>query len=162
MKCKDTDIIISSEEAKAQYFLNQNFSIVPIDAFDEYEILYPDNEYYVKGFIGTLSAEDIAYLKERGIIDENGEFDIDELMKLEEFDEYVTQEQINTEPMWGYIFIDRNEITKTYKEEIYDTNLGILYIPKIDVNAIFVPVAGYDFYKAHWIPLFKKIGWINN
>jgi len=71
-------------------------------------------------------------------------------------------------PMWSWIFTSRNEFMQ---QKILDNideiqSLGFGIIHEIDLEdgihfhtSLFFKGCGYDFYEAHWIPLFDLFGW---
>ena len=71
-------------------------------------------------------------------------------------------------PMWSWIFTSRNEFMQ---QQILDNidkiqSLGFGIIHEIDLDdgihfhtSLFFKGCGYDFFEAHWIPLFDLFGW---
>ena len=58
-------------------------------------------------------------------------------------------------PMWGTLFSTNANIDV---DVLWQNGLGL--IDSEWGNMIFVTGCGYDFYEAHWIPLFKQLKWI--
>ena len=68
-------------------------------------------------------------------------------------------------PMWSTIFeasdkMLSDEIMKNI-DKLYDLGIGILDETDYTNACLFIASAGYDFYSAHWIPLFIFLGWLN-
>lgn len=114
------------------------------------------------------------WLNEQDVKDLGDEFDAVENVKIR-FEEWVTekyQEEINEwwseqehYPMWNTIFEAKEDLTSDNimadVDGLYDLGIGVIR-PTIDTNAcLFIAGAGYDFYTAHWIPLFIKWGWLD-
>jgi len=101
---------------------------------------------------------------------ENVEIDEDEFLEwaqdnygepIEEF--YYESEHY---PMWGTMFEARDlsfsGLIENHVDELYEIGLGVVQSTDDYRAMLFVPGAGYDFYEAHWIPLFTEIfKWIN-
>ena len=68
-------------------------------------------------------------------------------------------------PMWGTVFEAKDnflsEKIMADIDKLYDLGIGVI-APSDDVNAcLFIAGCGYDFFDAHWIPLFIHWGYLN-
>ena len=82
--------------------------------------------------------------------------------KEEAIDEFYSENEHY--PMWSTIFEAKdNFISEKIIEDIdglYELGIGVI-APTDDTNAcLFIAGAGYNFYDAHWIPLFLHWDWI--
>ena len=68
-------------------------------------------------------------------------------------------------PMWGTIFEAKDKMLSDglieKADKLYDLGIGILRETDYTNACLFIAGAGYDFYSAHWIPLFIFLGWLN-
>lgn len=92
--------------------------------------------------------------------------DNDEKMSDEElleacFERYQESEHY---PMWSTIFEAKdNFLSEKIMNDIdglYDLGIGVIGPTDDTLACLFIAGAGYDFYNAHWIPLFKHWDWI--
>ena len=71
-------------------------------------------------------------------------------------------------PMWGTVFEARDRMMSRYLVKNGDKlyNIGIGMIDGVDdsfLSMMFVKGAGYNFYHAHWIPLYVDVlGWVSD
>ena len=67
-------------------------------------------------------------------------------------------------PMWSTIFEAKdNFLSEKIMNDIdglYDLGIGVIGPTDDTLACLFIAGAGYDFYNAHWIPLFKHWDWI--
>ena len=133
-------IIIEGERKLAEYFFNREFQITSLSLIktdlDEgrAEILYPSE----------------SKLKEEATKE-----------GYDTFASYMDDFVLNHYPMWGYVFLaNRFFIDSVYMnvDKLYDLGIGV--IDHETGYYLFIAGAGYDFYEAHWIPLFKELNWI--
>ena len=68
-------------------------------------------------------------------------------------------------PMWNTLFEAKNgylgERLEKMVNELYEIGIGVIKSKDSLNTMLFISGAGYDFYKAHWIPLYQLLGWIN-
>ena len=81
--------------------------------------------------------------------------------KDDDFEAILDERQNNWSPIWGTIFEAKDASLSDWIEghinELYDIRIGVLQATD-NLNAcLFIAGAGYDFYDAHWIPLYKLI-----
>ena len=87
--------------------------------------------------------------------------------KTEEEQEEVIDEfyfQSEHFPMWNTIFEAKEDFISeriiNQVDDLYDLGIGVI-APTDNTHAcLFIAGAGYNFYNAHWIPLFIHWGWI--
>lgn len=83
--------------------------------------------------------------------------------KEEEIDSYYFDSEHY--PIWGTVFEAKDELLsdKIMRDidGLYKIGIGVIS-PTDNANAcLFIAGAGYNFYDAHWIPLFEYWGWLN-
>lgn len=120
-----------------------------------------DNGYY------DLETATKDYKEEQGDeFDINNPFEdslfIDWCTSLNEYEDYRYGDfESNNYPMWHVVFkCDRFYIDSDYCDVDKLYKLGIGVIDSEYGYYLFISGAGYSFYDAHWIPLFKMLGWI--
>lgn len=61
-------------------------------------------------------------------------------------------------PMWGTLFESKNsgDYFSERAEELYGLGIGVIAAGDFTNEMLFIAGAGYDFYEAHWIPLFTQ------
>jgi len=68
-------------------------------------------------------------------------------------------------PMWNTLFEAKNkhlgERLEEMVDELYEIGIGVIESRNSLNTMLFINGAGYDFYEAHWIPLYQLLGWIN-
>ncbi|MHA1226263.1 MAG: hypothetical protein ACTSPV_05920 [Candidatus Hodarchaeales archaeon] len=68
-------------------------------------------------------------------------------------------------PMWSTVFEAKDEFIsrKIMRgiDELYNLGIGVIAPTEYTNACLFIAGAGYDFYDAHWIPLFIHWGWID-
>jgi hypothetical protein len=68
-------------------------------------------------------------------------------------------------PMWNTLFEAKtgllNEKLYAMVDELYEIGIGVIASKDSLNTMLFIAGAGYDFYEAHWIPLYQLLGWIN-
>ena len=64
-------------------------------------------------------------------------------------------------PMWNTLFEAKNNMMSEWIEEhvdeLYKIGIGVMLGGDCLNNMLFMSGCGYDFYEAHWIPLFTKL-----
>ncbi len=71
------------------------------------------------------------------------------------------KEYIYVLPMWGYMFSFKDSLDEEWMRDNVEeiAKLGIWVYESDDIGIFFgIDGAGYDFYEAHWIPLYKLRG----
>ena len=67
-------------------------------------------------------------------------------------------------PMWNTIFEAKDNFTSEKIIEdidgLYKLGIGVIAPTDYTLACLFIAGAGYDFYDHHWIPLFKRWGWL--
>ena len=68
-------------------------------------------------------------------------------------------------PVWNTLFEAKDrflsEKLDEMVDELYEIGIGVIS-PKNSLNTmLFITGAGYDFYQAHWIPMYQLLGWIS-
>ena len=90
----------------------------------------------------------------------------------EMIDEYIIQpaqipenELQDHYPAWSTIFEAKDDSVSDLILEnvdaLYEIGIGVIDATDYTNASLFIAGAGYDFYSAHWIPLFIKWNWIN-
>ncbi len=68
-------------------------------------------------------------------------------------------------PMWSTIFEAKesfiSEKIMENVDKLYELGIGVIAPTDYNEACLFIAGAGYDFYDAHWIPLFIHWGWID-
>lgn len=171
-KLKKLKIVLRTEKEIAQYYFNREFSSINLELVknDEgyYDIINPSNHVIIQDYLDDYANEEELRDKfEEENINEGESYPDEEFFEwIEEnnidFNNYKNGDWIDKHyPMWGYVFgcsdfyikSEYMDVDKLYK-------LGIGVIEHDTGYYLFISGAGYDFYDAHWIPLFKKLGWI--
>lgn len=171
-------LFLNLETAKdqAEYYFNREFQTTSLSLINRnkklfYNILQPNRKVIIKEFFDSYSNFDEVlkdFLNENEYTEitednyqDNDEF-IDFVENSSEYDNYRYGDHENNHyPMWGFVFkCDSFYVTSDYMntDMLYDMGIGVL--EHDDDYFLFIAGAGYDFYEAHWIPLFEKIGWI--
>ena len=69
-------------------------------------------------------------------------------------------------PMWSTIFEERDDFISdrimSDIDELYKIGIGVIRPTDYTNACLFIAGAGYDFYDAHWIPLFKHWEWLKD
>lgn len=162
-------IELNDEKSQAEYYFKREFNTIPLDLLKEdYEIINPSDELILEYYFDDYGNKDELikdYLKENKI--KKKEFNVNHfnqtIIKSDEFENYKFEDfSLNHSPMWGYVFHCPNfYINSQYMntDMLYELGIGVLEHEDIGY-CLFIGGAGYDFYEAHWIPLFKKLNWI--
>lgn len=166
MKVKPLVKTFNTEREIAEYFFNREFdtvalSLIEKEGYDPLNVMMPStpiifNEYYNKE---ELMAE---YTEET----EETDYTTDEFWEWieanREFDDYKYGDfQQDHYPMWGWVFrCDEFYVNSDYCDVDKLYNCGIGVIDHEEGYFLFIAGSGYDFYEAHWIPLFKMLNWI--
>jgi len=137
-------------------------------------------EEWMDGLVEEEVEELKAEAKEQGydiyLVDEkDGDLDYEELGKFidednnlrNNFEDWWTEQDHG--PMWSTLFEAKSRMDSERLEglvdELYNVGIGLM-VPdsqESTLNAMmFINGAGYDFYEAHWIPLYTKVfGWVD-
>jgi len=168
-KVKPLILKFNTEQEIANYYFNREFNQHDLEKVKNsegcYDIVNPSDKILIEEWLseGYVDEEEIKkeYRDNVGRYDKYYFYDwISESSR--DFEDYKYGDfQQNHYPMWGYVweapefYINSNymDVDKLYK-------LGIGVIECDDSYYLFIAGAGYDFYNAHWIPLFRKLGWI--
>jgi len=98
-----------------------------------------------------------------------GNFDDSEWAEMneDEREEAISDHYFENEhyPMWNTVFEAKDNFTSEKIindiDGLYNLGIGVI-APTGNTNAcLFIAGCGYDFYDAHWIPLFERWGWID-
>ena len=103
---------------------------------------------------------------------ENCDLDEDEFLEwmenhnvyYDEIDEHFMESEHY--PMWNTLFEIRDtagsRFFENHVDELYEIGLGVIEDTDYFNSTLFISGAGYDFYEAHWIPLFTQVfKWID-
>jgi len=132
---------------KVRNWVEKDFSMIPVALLqkaypysDEIRILAPTFEDFKKQYH-----------------DENCDLDCENCDTEECWESY--RDEAPVFPMWGYVFKPNDpsdeKWIKRHAKEVYEKTGFIVY--ETDELGVYLGVngAGYDFYNAHWIPLYK-------
>ena len=105
------------------------------------------------------------------------EYDFHEDCSEEDFYEWLEEDRTYSEdveehfddsqhfPMWNILFEANarwmSEKLEEMVDELYAIGIGVIGSSDEFEAMMFIGGAGYDFYEAHWIPLFIKLGWLD-
>ena len=68
-------------------------------------------------------------------------------------------------PMWSTLFEAKDsflsEKLEEMVDELYEIGIGVINSKDSLNTMLFISGAGYDFYQAHWIPMYQLLGWID-
>lgn len=169
MKVKPLIKEFKTAREQAEYYFDREFNTVPFELLkprlDNYEaeILYPSDEVFLDDFKIENDIDDLKEEFNEKV--ENGEYDnseFDEFLKdTDEFRSFKDDRLTDYYPMWNWVFgADRFYIDSDYMDvdKLYKLGIGVIDDPT--GYYLFIAGAGYDFYEAHWTPLFKQLGWI--
>jgi len=152
-----TKIIIETPRELADYYLNREFNarnFLEIQEMAQADLGYievqnPSEEYFLNKFL-DYNEEYQQKIKKFTDLKKEGNEEI-----KEEFEVYLEEEQNNNYPMWNTVW-EINHCSDYFSPEKLD-EIGLGLFEFMDSSYIFVAGAGYDFYEAHWIPLFSKV-----
>ena len=136
-------------------------------------VLRPSDEILVDEYLNEIADEDVNKMKDdfedaykSNPAVENNYSDDEKGFKEFVIDNY--QDEMNDcwsdkewYPAWGTVFEAKNNFMSNFLVEnvdkLYDIGIGVLESTD-DLNAcMFIAGAGYNFYDAHWIPLFTEV-----
>ena len=174
-KVKPLVLNFDTAQSQAEYYFKREFDSTSLELVKNeeglFDIIQPNIKYIIKEWFENYQNFNdvlIDFLdgqEETEINIENfTEFEdfIDFVENHNEYDKYLSGDhQNNHYPMWGYVFKCNDfYISSDYMntDMLYEIGIGVLEAD--DDYFLFIAGAGYDFYEAHWIPLFEKIGWI--
>lgn len=157
---------------QAEYFFNREFNTVSnystlIGEDGILEICQPSNDAIYDEFLCNNDLKEaIQEYTEEQDEEFNGDYHSEEFKEWffensEEWEAFKDEFTGNHYPMWNAVFrCDDFYINSDYCDidKLYALNIGVLEAN--DEHYLFINGAGYDFYDAHWIPLFKMLGWI--
>ena len=162
----------NTAKEQAEFFFNREFNTIDSELVKNsegyFDIVRPSTHLIMQDYFDAYgNEEELREQFEEDMLNE-GESYADEQFfdwveeNNSEFDDYMWGDwQDYNYPMWGYVFgCDRFYIDSDYMDvdKLYELGIGVL---DHDTGYyLFISGAGYDFYEAHWIPLFKKLGWI--
>ena len=147
------EIILNTKRDLASYHLNKEFSAMDFSLIQEMqkaelgyvEVQNPSEEYYFNELKDDFAKYDtLEQLKE----------DVDD---YESFEELMQESKDGNYPMWNTIWgiqANRSDYYLENVDRLKEIGIGLLEF-KEDYY-LFIAGAGYDFYDAHWIPLFTK------
>jgi hypothetical protein len=68
-------------------------------------------------------------------------------------------------PMWSTLFEAKHgyfgEKLDALVDELYEIGIGVIAAKGSLDTMLFLTGAGYDFYQAHWIPMYQQLGYID-
>ena len=150
---------------QAEYYFDREFNAVPFELLkprlDNYEaeILYPSDDVFLEDF---KNENDIDDFNEKVVLGEYDNSEFDEFLKeTDEFKSFKDDRLTDYYPMWNWVFsAPQFYIDSDYMDvdKLYQLGIGVIDDPT--GYYLFISGAGYDFYDAHWIPLFRELGWI--
>lgn len=133
---KPITITLKTAREQAEYYFNRECSPVPLAM--------------LKGEIEGSLSEDIIFPSDEIL---NEEF---KKSGFEDFDTWRDDILSDWHPMWSTVFLVSDFFAKQeYVDNLYKCGIGV--IENEFGTFLFVPGAGYDFYEAHWIPMFTKV-----
>lgn len=177
MKVQPLKLEFTTAKQQAEYYFNQNFQSVRSEMVKNpeggyWDIIKPSDNIIIEDFFdhyGDLQ-QFIDEFKElesvEDLTDENWQECEEFLSYVENSSEYENYKYGDFEdsnyPMWGWVFAcDSFWTDSDYMNVDKLHRLGFGVCEDMEGNQyLFISGAGYDFYDAHWIPLFKAIGWI--
>lgn len=177
MEKKVKPLVLSFNTAKdqANYFFNREFQGVALSLVEQswgeesHEmVVMPSDEVILKEFFDNRIGEKDEYIAD--FLGEPRDLEEDEVPAFVEwatnhpdFEDYKYGDfQANHYPMWGTVwrcdefYVDSDYMTT---DKLYNLGIGVCQDRDGDYY-LFIAGAGYDFYSAHWIPLFSALGWI--
>lgn len=142
MKTKEMNIKLETARQQAEYFFNRETNTIPLSLLESSvgecglfeHILYPSEELLKPDFLCSYGHDEWT----------------DDLE--DEFQAY--KDDLEWHPMWGWAF-GVPEFWENKVDELYNCGIGV--ISTDDGTFLFIAGAGYDFYDAHWIPMFSKV-----
>jgi len=158
-----TEIILKTPQELAEYYLGREFNARDFSemkemenaSFGSIEVNNPSEEWYLNEFLGYEGD----YQEKIKTIEDLEKEENEEIKK--EFEVYVEQQQNENYPMWNTVWEITNNSDYFQADKLAEIGIGILEFK--EKYYLFIAGAGYDFYEAHWIPLFTKIlPWIKN
>jgi len=84
----------------------------------------------------------------------------------EEREEAIEEHYCESEnyPMWNTIFEAKDDFISgkiiADIDKLYELGIGVIRETDFTKACLFMSGCGYDFFEAHWIPLFKHWGWL--
>ncbi len=173
-KIKPIKIELKTAEDQARYYFNREFNSIGLDILEKAagecglseHVMQPSDKILVQEYLDCYGNEDELLEDYYG---EPSEACGEGLELPEEFIEWVTTTtgfdswkwDREWYPMWSTLWqCDRFYIDSEYcnVDTLYDMGIGVIDFE--DYYYLFICGAGYDFYSAHWVKLFKHIGWI--
>lgn len=114
--------------------------------------------------IDRLICENPEILDEISMPDDVDQDDFYEWLEAEKEDEVIQEfDESEHYPMWSTLFEAKdNFLSRKVAEsvdELYELGIGVIEHPDFN-SMLFIGGAGYDFYEAHWIPMYIMFGWI--
>jgi hypothetical protein len=168
--------VFNTARDQAEYFFNREFnSIAHFDMLKcengILEIMNPSDKIITKEFFNNgysdLATELESYneLNDMELTEDNYLDDSDFIQVITENSEFENYRygdfESNNYPMWNTVWrCEGFYIESDYcnVDKLYDLGIGV--IDHESGYYLFISGAGYSFYQAHWIPLFKMLGWI--
>lgn len=150
-------------EAEVSRRFDSDFNSIALDVVEKYYdnhlfeyVMTPSFEIRANEWVGDCS--DYKFKKMTGKVYEW----LDANHYNEVVEHYYEREHY---PMWGTLFEANNgflsEEIENMVDELYEIGIGAIQ-GKDSLNAmLFIAGAGYNFYKAHWIPMAQLFGWID-
>lgn len=152
-------LVIKGKQDLAKYYLDRDFSCISFDILKELQelteykdtinIIQPSEKYYFKEFCQDndckIKFEDLDKKKNEEI--------------KEEWERWLEEGQDENYPCWNNVWkIKGGEwAIKTLEERIDElADIGIGLLEFRDSYYLFIAGAGYNFFEAHWVPLFSK------
>lgn len=178
MKVQPLKFNFTTAREQAEYYFNREFKTISYSLIEESvrngttEIMMPSTEIIIQEYFDSYSNKnDILEEYYGGKRKAKKHFDSwindEDFIKWAEdqdwFDNYKYGDlSENHYPMWGWVFgCDSFYVDSDYMnvDKLWEIGIGVL--DHEDGYFLFIAGAGYDFYEAHWIKLFKEIGWIS-
>lgn len=150
-------------EAETQKQFDQDFNCIPLDIVEKYceelPIINPSFQTIIDEWLDNHNQDEIRIKKRtKAVYDWLEENYYDQIMDFWYDSEHY--------PMWGTVFeADDYFLSEKVEEmvnELYKIGIGVIESYESLNTMLFINGAGYNFYKAHWIPMYQLFGWISN
>jgi len=155
-------LIIEGKRDLANYYFDREFAETDFEMLkdlqelsgykDTINIIQPSDKFYYKEFL--INNSDYKKYPTLENLRESEESNL-----IEDFDIYLEERQDENYPIWSAVFHIKggswsSEIYNERIDELADIGIGLLEFR--DEYYLFIAGGNYDFYEAHWIPLFTK------
>lgn len=161
MKVKPLTIELNTDRDQAEHFIKREFKITSFHFIKSrgIKIIYPEDNHLINEYLNYDQSCEDRYRKYNDDFCEDSFHEY--VLNLDSFQDWRDGLFLDYYPMWNTVFCcDRFYIDSSYCDVnvLYDLGIGVLELG--DEYFLFIPDAGHDLYDAHWVPLFKHLGWI--